>query len=500
MSIHLDPCVDRTDQALVGDLQALPADGAGAVGSLGAYSVTFRSSTRLESFANSLRDLFSFGLYSRLLGNPSQWKKLRTSLLHDAQQSQTPVSEVALKRLFLTYSDSSKLTAAKLNNILSDYERAKNDPNWQPQLNPHSSEANQNFLARGARSIHQLTRKLTAQEQELKDVATARVEEYAQAQQEFEGYLQDAALGVTRRNRGAGRSAERPAIIEELGNGVYAAKAMQHILRPGRTLQSDDLSYFFAALQREAKSANQYVSPEHPNERSNFQFGYKMANWPTQPVGEVLAEARKGYFEHMRKIGQDTGLYAIPLVLEGKGAHENHVILIAIDADRKQINVMDSKGYSLESLEDAYTNAPGLKQELENLGKSLFGQQWNAKQQILQMNIPKQQGANDCGAFVCNFARQLLNGKSVGDIERSFDAKQRAELRKQAAQTIKEGFIDNLDEDVRFLREAANQEADMNVLLGRYEPTYEALQKPDPVGSKPASVAPLPKVNQIDTL
>lgn len=482
MPIHLDPRVTRTDEGLVAEIQDNPAHSdAVSSGALGSRTVTFRPSTRLESFANSIRNVFSFGLYSHFFGNPSQWKKLRAGLLHDAQQDNSRVSEVALKRLFLTYSDSSKLTAAKLNNILSDYERAKNDPNWQPQLNPNASDAAQNPLARAARSLHQLSRKLTAQEQALKDVATARVEEYAQAQQEFEGYLDTGTRGgVTNRYRGAGRDSERPAVLEELGNGVYAAKAMQHILRPGRTLQSDDLSYYMAALQRVANSANAYVPKDNPEDRSHFHFGYKMANWPTQPVGEVFAEAKNLYRDHMRSIGGDKGLYAIPLVLHGKGALENHVVLVAIDVDRKQINLLDSKGYSLESIESSYSNATGLKQELESLGKSCFGPDWQAQKNILQLNIPKQQGANDCGAFVCDFAKQLLEGKSVGDIERTFDAKQRSELRMQAAQTIKEGFLDGLDEDVSLLRDAAKGGENMQAFLQRHVPFSEAIQKPEP--------------------
>lgn len=481
MPIHLDPRVTRTDEALVAEIQDNPphTDSVGT-GALGSRTVNFRPSTRLESLANTIRNTFSFGLYSRFFGNPLQWKKLRQGLLHDAQQSNSRISEVALQRLFLTYSDSSKLTAAKLNNILSDYERVKNDPNWQPQLNPNFSDASQHPLARAARSLHQLTRKLTAQEQELKNIATTRVDEYAQAQQEFEAYLDTGVRGgVTSRYRGAGRDSQRPAILDELNNGVYAAKAMQHILRPGRTLQSDDLSYYMAALQRAAKSANQYVSQDNPDDRSNYQFGYKQANWPTQPVGEVFAEAQSLYRDHMRSIGGDKGLYAIPLVLHGRGALENHVVLVALDADRKQINLLDSKGYSLEGIESSYSNATNLKQELESLGKSVFGQDWNARQNILQLNIPKQQGANDCGAFVCDFTRQLLEGKSVGDIERTFDAKQRSELRMQAAQTIKDGFLDGLDEDISFIRAAAQGKENMQTFLQRYEPLSLALQKPD---------------------
>ncbi len=299
MPIHVDPRIQRSDQSLVVDVQeALPVAGS-ASGTLGTRNVTLRPSTRIESLANSIRDFFSFGMYSRLLGNPSQWKKLRTSLLHDAQQSQSGVSEVALQRLFLTYSDSSKLTTAKLNNILADYERAKNDPNWQPQLNPKFSEATRNPLAVAARSIQQLARKLTPEEQALKELAAEKAEEYSAAQQEFQEYLNTAARGgETHRYRGSRRQQEQPAVISELGSGIYAAKAMQHILRPGRTMNADDLSYYMAALQREAKTANQYSPAGNPADRSDYQLGYKIANWHTQPVGEVFAEARQQYYEH----------------------------------------------------------------------------------------------------------------------------------------------------------------------------------------------------------
>ena len=166
---------------------------------------------------------------------------------------------------------------------------------------------------------------------------------------------------------------------------------------------------------------------------------------------------------------------------------------MAIDADRKQINVLDSKGYSLENIESSYSNAPDLKQQLDSLGKSLFGQEWSAQKNILQMNIPKQQGANDCGAFVCDFTKQLLEGKSVGDIERTFDAKQRSELRMQAAQTIKEGFLEGLDEDISFIREAAKANENMPTFLQSYIPFSEGLQKENSPILKGSAATPSPR-------
>jgi hypothetical protein len=451
MPIHIDPSVKRSDSLLVIDRRSVTS----APGSLGTYDVSFRAATKLESLTRNLRNFFTLGLHSRLSVNPTQWRILRANLLQDAQQSGVALNERVIERLFGAYSQSEKLTAAKLSNVLSDFERVKADPSWQPQFNPKFSDASQNPLVRAARSIQQLTRSLTPAERSVKDLATTRIEKYSQEKAKIEASNEDADGFDTDEEITASRvrppssDPQKYAQVGELISGIYAAQSMLHILRPGKTLGGDDLSYFFSALQKKTNTEIGLRATEQLNVARPTRFGYKQANWSTQSMQDVLNETRVLHREHAQvaaQAGERQGLFFVPLVLGGQRGLESHVVLIAIDVAREKINLLDSKGFSVESLESSYSNGHGLKDELRKLGKSIFGQTWSLDTGLQQLNIPKQQGANDCGAFVCNFAKLLLEGKSVGDIERSFDGQQRAELRLQAAQVIKEGFLDPLDQ------------------------------------------------------
>ena len=451
MPIHIDPSVKRSDSLLVIDRRAAPSD----TGGLGSYDVSFRPPTKLESLSRNLRNFFTLGLHSRLSVNPTQWRVLRANLEQDALHSGVALNERVIERLFGAYSQGDNLTAAKLNNVLSDFERAKADPNWQPQFNPKFSDASQNPLARAARSIRQLTRSLTPAERSLKELASVSIEKYSQEKAKLDVPGDDSFDFDTDQEISAGRvrppsnDPQRFAQIGELVTGIYASQSMLHILRPGKTLGGDDLSYFFSALQKKVNAEISAATAGQSVQAAPIRFGYKQCNWATQSMRDVLNETRALQREHAQaaaQAGEQPGLFFAPLVLGGQRGLESHVVLIAIDAARKKINVLDSKGFSIESLESSYSNGHGLKDELLKLGQSIFGQPWSLETGLLQLNIPKQQGANDCGAFVCNFAKLLHEGKSVGDIERSFDAQQRAELRLQAAMVIKEGFLDPLDQ------------------------------------------------------
>ena len=99
-------------------------------------------------------------------------------------------------------------------------------------------------------------------------------------------------------------------------------------------------------------------------------------------------------------------------------------------------NGSESEGHSIEYAISEYHNASGLKLKLEQLGQSAFGSDWNANTGILQLTQAKQQGANDCVAFTHDFTRQLIDGKSVGDIERTMTAADRRQVRLRMAQDI----------------------------------------------------------------
>jgi hypothetical protein len=300
-----------------------------------------------------------------------------------------------------------------------------------------------------------LTRNLTPAERSLKELATASIEKYSQEKAKLESpdddsYAFDTDEPITAsRVRPQSDEPKHYAQVGELINGIYASESMLHILRPGKTLNSDDLSYFFSALQKKVNAEINSAETGQSTDPGFKRFGYKQANWSTQSMRDVFNETRALHREQAQacvQAGERQGLFFVPLVLGGQHGLESHVVLIAIDASRQKINLLDSKGFSIESLESSYSNGYELKEELLKLGQSSFGQSWSLESGLLQLNIPKQQGANDCGAFVCNFAKLLHEGKSVGDIERSFDGQQRAELRFQAAKVIKEGFLDPLEQ------------------------------------------------------
>ena len=100
--------------------------------------------------------------------------------------------------------------------------------------------------------------------------------------------------------------------------------------------------------------------------------------------------------------------------------HESHSVLVALDLQKKQVLYLDAKGESPRDAEGNYGNTTGLQQALGNLGKQVFGDQWDAKLNLLMLSNAKQQGANDCIAFTHEFTRRLLDGQSIGEIDRTF--------------------------------------------------------------------------------
>ena len=90
----------------------------------------------------------------------------------------------------------------------------------------------------------------------------------------------------------------------------------------------------------------------------------------------------------------------------------------------------------MQDASQRYGNATGLHEAVPILGKLVFGESWQAETGILQMTLAKQQGANDCGAFTHSFTRRLIDGESLGDIERNFTAADRKQVRLQMAQDI----------------------------------------------------------------
>lgn len=494
MPVHLDAAIHRSDILLVADRQQLPQ-----AGHLGAFNVTFRAATRTEQIIRNVRNFFTFGMHSRLSGNPTEWRILKENVMRDAAQAGIH-DQKALARLFLGYSDSEDLTAAKMNNILADFERLKVGQDWIPQFDPSFVNADHTAASRAIRTIHQRFRSLTPNEQQLKESARVKKDNYKQVEDQF-----NTALGIdqdgdpptasnsttddeTFDNVSNSNAAlvHRPPLLQELASGQAAADAIMHILRPGRRLGSNDVDIYLSALKRQLGAVNQQIKNENPGSPSAYQFGYKGCNHHSQNMSDIFRDALVEINQFKAEINETQtqqsreAMFAIPLVLH-TAYRGDHIVLAMVDFKRQQINLLDSKGYSIEKLEKEYLNTPGLKNELEQLGHTLFGQQWDAKKNILQMVIPKQKGANDCGAFVCDFTRQLISGNSVGDIERTFDPKRRSELRLNAAETIHANYLENLDTDLYNVQFEVDNGKELVQVLANHEPEYLALQKPDPV-------------------
>jgi hypothetical protein len=155
-------------------------------------------------------------------------------------------------------------------------------------------------------------------------------------------------------------------------------------------------------------------------------------------------------------------LLAVTLQLtEGSLGHEPHSVLLTIDPVRQQITYLDAKADSMADAGKNYGNVKGdLEATVKALGNNLFGGHWKAQTGLLSLTIPKQQGSNDCGVFTHEFTRRMIDGESLGDIERSFTADNRKEMRGDMANDIRVHLMGDarpIDQAVSELRAAGAQ-------------------------------------------
>ena len=120
---------------------------------------------------------------------------------------------------------------------------------------------------------------------------------------------------------------------------------------------------------------------------------------------------------------------------------EDHSVGVVVDFKNQKLAYLDSKGHTLEEAAKHYPHRGDMRAALAEFGAQMFGAAWNSQEGILQLTQAKQQGANDCGAFTHDFTRRLIEGQSVGDIERSFTAEDRWQLRVKMAQDIETHLI-----------------------------------------------------------
>ena len=387
MKISFSDNIQQTDQRLVVDRNSVNQ----------ANVAEIRPPRGWETAKRKLLNVFTFGLYNRAVENPRQWNAFRDAILSDlVSQGKTGHTEIQpqwVEGLLATYNHNHKLTKTKAANVLADVEAYQSGAG--ERLHERSAkaiDASQNVVARGLRTLYERGRHLRKEESALLEQART--------------------------------------------NGVGASKkaAVERILRPGRTISSTEIVLGQEAIWKKAQELG--VAFEYS--KVGVQTWDSVEGILSSVVdtgGENIANLRKAASEGKPAI------LSIPIGLKDTsfGLKENHVVEVAVDFRNRRILYLDSKALPLDHMGNKYGKAGNVRQALENFGRQLFGagtQSWDQKAGVLEFALAKQQGANDCGAFTHYFTHKLVEGKSVGDLERTFTSAERGALRMEMAATI----------------------------------------------------------------
>ena len=388
----------------------------GAVDDKGAV-LQLRRPSLGERFGRSVANFFTLGWYTKNQ-NREQWAEFKriavSAELHEARD-EVPLLEIDsnykqrdLKTDFdhaLARYDGKRLTRARAANVLAELQSIRNGavPREMPAV---MLDAKTNVVARAWRSMKQNLRGLSRNETQLRQFAQA---------------LKNS------------RTAE--------GGGWRPEDAMLSVLRPGRQISSN-------AIRDGQEALKHYAQGKGIAFRS-----YDISRNVCDELRKLPASEQ--WLEMQSFDAPDRpGLLAVPLQLtDGSMGHEPHSVLLTIDPVRKQITYFDAKADSMADAGKNYGNLGGnLEDAVKDLGEKLFGAQWNEQTGLLSLTIPKQQGSNDCGVFTHEFTRRMIDGESLGDIERSFTADDRKEMRGKMANDIRVHLLG----DKRLIAEAVS--------------------------------------------
>ncbi len=369
-----------------------------------------------ERFGRAVANLFTLGWYTRNQ-NREQWAQFQKLAVAGQLQGAShngPLVEnggvesrdlSAQVRQAMAAYDGKRLTQARAANVLAELKRIR-EGEIPREKSPAMLDAKTHALARGWRSMKQLMRGLNETETGLR------------------GYAQ--ALKA--------RRAPHDQIWK-------TEDSMLSILRPGRQISSH-------AIDEGQKALGDYASKQGVVFKS-----YGISNEICRNLPDV---ADSPEWQAVKGAAPGRALLAVPLRLEQPSlGNEPHSVLLAIDPAKKQILYLDAKSHSLAHAAQHYGNVAGdLEEGIQTLGKRLFGNDWTADDGLLRLSLPKQQGANDCGAFTHTFSRLLIDGQSLGDIERTFTADDRKAMRGQMADDIRRHVL----KDERPISDALAQE------------------------------------------
>lgn len=357
-----------------------------------------------ERFGRATANLFTLGLWTRSQ-NRDQWALFQSQVVASAPALANDNAKDKLGQVFDTYKNQ-RITRTRAANVLAEVDRLRHGADLQPR-SPRTLNASGNLVVRAWRTVQQM---LGPRGQQVTDLRT-----YAHHKLNSDQSKED------------------------------YARAMLQVLRPGRPIDSGAIKlHGQSALAKHAQAQGVVFESYHINNnlRTNLPALADSQEWKDFSAS---AQAQPG----------SPCLFAVPLGLEGARnlLYENHSVLLAVDPNSQKIMYFDAKADSMATASRVYGNVrdpmspvgPDPEGDLElavtTLGKKLFGDDWNAQTGVLTLTLAKQQGANDCGAFTHTFTRWLIDGKSLGDIERSFTATDRRKMRVEMAEDIRKHLI-----------------------------------------------------------
>lgn len=414
--------------------------------------ITLKAVKVASPFKRLAKNIFTFGYHTKYVVNPNEWKAFKNAIAADIQKTSgghvneedaLAMADVALSG----FNPHKRLTAAKINTALANLSDIKAGRTLELR-EPKRLNASQSLIARAVQTSYQKLRTLTQEERQIKNEAKELLDLHEQQTKIFlegKNFAVDSILDEEELVEAKPSKAEanvEPELIDANDKSeadqvsptqAEAARSVLNILRPGNQINGGSINSGQQALASYAQ-------------KMGNQFSYVPVDPTTTntPIKARVNEAIAHHIAHRNDINANAeapNILAIPLNLHANGLGENHSVLLAVDYRSRKVLYLDAKGHSIENAMKSFSNTVEMKAELERLGTAIFGEDWNPSTDILQMTQAKQQGANDCVAFTHDFTRRLIEGQSVGDIERTFVKSDRQKLRLEMAQDIQKHLI-----------------------------------------------------------
>ena len=433
-------------------------------------------------FKRGLLNIITFGYHTKHNVNPREWQAFKNAiaadLVHGSEHQLTREDALAKADLALSgFNPHKRLTLAKINTALADVENLKAGGTLEARKADRLNSS-QTMAIRAIQTVYQINRAHTRQEIELENKANDLLALQKKQRPEFSTSkvnLREDIVKSSNHSSGDDDDFEMisPATVPDKAPIVKTlhksqedlddyemispetvpdnapaqaftetqadwSKSILKVLQPGRSFGSEPSNHGLEALAIYAK------------ERGH-NFAYVSSTiipkgFAGEPVHDMVDQAIAQHQSHPRPEALDaqgTQILAMPLALQSrKRGAEDHFVLVAVDYRNRKVLYLDPKGHSIEKGTKTYSNAEGLKAELGRLGNAVFGDEWDSESGIAQMTQAKQQGANDCGSLVHGFTRRLIDGQSLGDIERTFTSSDRRAVRLEMAQDIQRYLVE----------------------------------------------------------